>query len=200
MRILIALSGKLGSGKDYVASHLIIPEICKKYRYLHCSFADQLKINVMTKHSIEYKELYEEKSHSTRKLLQTEGTEIARSQDPNIWIKYLDNWIQVHNSRGVEVFIVTDLRFSNELDYVKNFKEFGISIRVKSKTRNHSRLLQESGGDEKIYDTLKNHRSECDLDDREQDFDMVIDNDGEDLFRYSEIFRDLIKRKIRCLN
>ena len=63
MRIVIGVTGKLGSGKDYITNHVIIPVIEKiKYRYLQCAFADQIKVNVMTKNNISYNDVYENKT------------------------------------------------------------------------------------------------------------------------------------------
>jgi hypothetical protein len=62
---IIALAGKMGSGKDYLIEKYIIPYIeksCNK-RCLQLSFADQLKINVMTMHNVSYNDVYIEKTN-----------------------------------------------------------------------------------------------------------------------------------------
>ena len=178
MRVLIGITGKLGSGKDYITHNVIIPIIEKlKYRYLQCAFADQIKINVMTKYNIDYDEVYVNKTAHSRQLLQTEGTDIARSQDTNIWINYMNNWIKVHEMRGISVYIISDVRFKNEMSFIK--ENGGIVIKVVAPQRNHSRLMQESSGNVIVYNQIKQHISECDLDDiSDNNYDIVIHNDN----------------------
>jgi hypothetical protein len=169
MKIVIGITGKLGSGKDYIANNVIIPVIEKfNYRYLQYAFADQIKVNVMTKNGISYNDVYEEKTHESRMLLQTEGTEVGRTNDPNMWVNYLSHWIHVHYKRGISVFIVSDVRFKNEHEFVKN-SDVGLMLKVVAPNRNHQRLLRESDGDPVLYKKIDNHRSECDLDNLSND-------------------------------
>lgn len=188
MRIIIGVTGKLGSGKDYITNNVIVPVIKRlSYRYLQCAFADQIKINVMTKNNISYSDVYENKTPESRQLLQREGTEVGRGQDSNIWVKFLDNWINVHNSRGIEVFIVSDARFKNEYDFVKN-EGTNVMIRVVAPNRNKERLLDESRGNESVYKKISEHASECDLDDFSNNkFDMIILNDKDDVVNIEEL-------------
>lgn len=171
----------MGSGKDYITTNYIIPYIenILKEKILQLCFADQIKINVMAKNNIKYHDLYVEKNENTRKLLQIEGTENGRNAlSKNIWIDYLKNWIEVFQNRGNKNFIITDVRFKNEYEFIKN--NGGIIIKIVAPNRNHQRLLNESKGDVNIYNTLKNHSSECDLDDLpDMYYDIVINNDNE---------------------
>jgi hypothetical protein len=168
----------MGCGKDYTCNNLVIP-ILKHYNqtFLQVSFADQIKINVMTKNNITFDDVYVNKTQQTRRLLQIEGTENGRDiLGKDIWIRYLENWIKVHESRGIQNFICTDVRFSNEFEYIK--KRGGIVIRIDAPQRNMERLLSESLGDINILETLKKHRSECDLDNlSDNNFDLIIKND-----------------------
>jgi hypothetical protein len=195
MKIIIGVSGKLGSGKDYITNNVIIPVIEKiGYRYLQCAFADQIKINVMTKSGISYEDVYENKTPESRRLLQTEGTEIGRTQDRNIWVKYLDNWIKVHEKRGISVYIISDVRFENEYYYVKSEENIGLMLKVIAPIRNEERLLKESKGDTGVYNKISNHASECDLDEFPNDvYDMVICNDMTDIVSIDEL-QDKFKR------
>jgi dephospho-CoA kinase len=189
MRIVIGVTGKLGSGKDYITNHVIIPVIEKiKYRYLQFAFADQIKVNVMTKNNISYNDVYENKTPESRQLLQNEGTEVGRMQDRNIWVKYMDNWMNVHENRGVSLYIISDVRFKNEYEFVKNNKSMGIIVKVVAPKRNEDRLLKESRGDEYVYQKISSHASECDLDDYNNDkYDMVIENDTTDIIIIEEL-------------
>lgn len=175
--MLVGITGKLGSGKDYVANNIVIPIIKNKYRYLQWSFADQLKINVMTNKYIDYKTIYEEKTADTRTLLQDEGTRVGRDKNKNIWINFFQNWTTVHNKRGIDVFVITDVRFKNEMEYIK--KMGGILIKVWAPNRNLERLNTESKNCDYTKRFIETHESECDLDMiLDTEYDMVIDNDS----------------------
>lgn len=184
--MIIGIAGKMGSGKDYICNNIIIP-ILQKYnsKFLQMSFADQIKINVMTKNNISFNDVYIHKNVETRTLLQTEGTELGRNILGNdIWIRYFDNWMKVYKSRGIEHFILTDVRFFNELEYIK--KSGGILIYINAPQRNYNRLYQESNGDPNTIAKLSNHISECDLDKLPQNsFDIIVHNDLEHLLQDS---------------
>lgn len=175
--IIIGVSGKLGSGKDFIVNHLLIPLLEEKgVNPIRIGFADQLKVNVMTKFNIAYKHVFDDKTPEARRLLQTEGT-AEREKDPDIWIKYVQSWIRVHSNRGVSVFIIPDVRYKNEHTFVKTTPKH-ILLRIDSPHRNHDRLLNESKGDPDLYEKIKTHPSECDLDET-TDFHLVVKNDPE---------------------
>jgi hypothetical protein len=185
--MIIGIAGKMGCGKDYICNNLVLP-LLKKHgqSFLQVSFADQIKINVMTKHDVSFHDVYVSKNVNTRRLLQTEGTENGRNVlGDDIWIRYLDNWITVHKSRGIDHFVCTDVRFKNELDYIK--RSGGIVIKIVSSDRNNLRLYKESNGDPTVMEMLRSHASECDLDNLlPQNFDIILNNDfNSDIFRYS---------------
>lgn len=181
MTLIIGIHGKMGCGKDYITHHYIYRILNElKLKYIQLSFADQLKINVMTKHTIPFEQLFIQKTQHSRQLLQKEGTEIARNQiSEDIWINYHNNWTELFFSRGIDVIITPDVRFQNEYNYIRS--KNGIIIKIIAPQRNHHRLLQESNHDMIIYDKLKNHPSECNLDNIiDQQFDLVINNDSYD--------------------
>ena len=117
-------------------------------------------------------------------LLQIEGTEVGRNFDKDIWVKYLENWIKVHNNRGIDIFIISDLRFKNEYNFVKNNK--GLMLKVIAPLRNEFRLQKESKGDYNLYEKISKHISECDLD-VNYNYDMVIMNDITDNVNLNEL-------------
>lgn len=178
--VLIGIVGKMGSGKDYICNNMIIP-ILKKHNqtFLQMAFADQIKVNVMTKHNIPFQNVYINKTIETRSLLQKEGTENGRDLlDKNIWINYLNNWVNIFKFRGIDNFIITDVRFQNEIDYIKENK--GLLIFINAPKRNLERLNKESNGDKKLMENIQNHKSECDLDNLDKSiYDLIIDNDPE---------------------
>jgi len=177
---LIGLCSKMGGGKDYIADNYILPILPK---CLKISFGDQIKINVMTKKKIPYNSVYKNKTKETRLLLQQEGTENGRNlidkngnSNKNIWVDYLHNWITLFNDRGISTFVIPDVRFKNEIKYIKEHN--GILIKIIAPKRNEQRLQNETKGDIINYNKIKNHLSECDLDDiPDSDYDLLLYND-----------------------
>jgi hypothetical protein len=196
MKIIIGITGKLGSGKDYIANNVVIP-VLEKYasankdigRFMQCAFADQIKVNVMTKNNISYTDVYENKTSVSRQLLQKEGTDIGRKKDKDIWIRYIDNWMKVYYHRGINIFVLTDVRFKNEYEFVKfNQDAISIIIKIVADKRNNERLITESGGSIALYEKISEHPSECDLDDlRDDQFDLIIKNDVDDNFNLDTV-------------
>ena len=195
--MLIGIVGKLGTGKDFCLTNLIIPILkSKNLRYTELSFADQIKVNVMTKNNVDFENVYVNKTSETRTLLQTEGTENGRDiLGENIWVMYFDSWKKVHESRGVNIILCSDVRFKNEFNYIK--ENNGIIIKIVSPIRNNNRLLSESKNDPETMKKISLHRSECDLDDLSDTlFDLIIDNDpGKDLQQYVHQIYNLVKFK-----
>ncbi len=173
--MIIGISGKMGSGKDYfVENHLkpfIINELQKKCIVI--SFADMVKINLMVHHNVDFDDLYKgNKKPEIRKLLQYEGTENGRDKyGEDIWIKYVEAWYKLYQSRGFDIIIIPDVRFKNEYNFIK--KNNGIIFRIESPERNEKRLLEESINNAN-YNEIKNHISEIDLDN--EHFDYIINN------------------------
>lgn len=178
---IIGICGKMGVGKDFIAQQVIMPFIEQtKKKCIQLSFADQLKVNVISKHKVSFNDVYVQKTDATRALLQREGTEHGRNViGQDVWIQYFDTWAYIHASRGIHHIVCCDVRFRNEVDYIRKMR--GTLIRVVAPKRNHERLMHESGGDMSVYKKLAEHVSECDLDGlRDEEFDIVINNDETD--------------------
>lgn len=124
-----------------------------------------------------------------RLLLQTIGTDIVRTINPEIWVNSLMSEYKPYLTSNYPVddldweprriypnWIITDLRFSNELEAVK--KRGGITIRV-------NRNLEES---------KDQHESETELDNAE--FDYVIDNNSDIQSLIEKVREILIKEKL----
>ena len=74
--------------------------------------------------------------------------------------------MRVYYERGIERFIITDLRFKNELEFVKKLN--GKVIKVVAPTRQLNNLINQNKN-------ILNHRSETEL--KDFNFEFRIDND-----------------------
>lgn len=97
--------------KEYFNS--FVSDIIEKYNYVVPNelFKDINKL------LIEDENFYENKTELTRILLQIYGTEIFRNRvDENYWVDKLSN--EIKNGKD-DYYIITDVRFPNEIDYLK---------------------------------------------------------------------------------
>jgi len=125
---IIAIAGNARSGKDTLGRNfrdLLLEQGINAETY---SFANELKLSV---DDFLIKELgisafteIEEEKKLIRPFLVFWGTKVMRSINDNIWVEKLTDRLQ-HN----KVSIITDLRFDNELDWVKTNN--GLSLFIK---------------------------------------------------------------------
>lgn len=124
---IIGISGAARSGKDTFADCLI--EVLKErgIRAKKISFANQLKIEVkdflQQTLGIDSFTQKDEEKKIIRPFLVTWGTEVRRKQDPNIWIDHLESTLEEDC-----VNIVTDVRFENEMDWLKSKNGYSFFI------------------------------------------------------------------------
>ncbi len=191
----IGISGKMGSGKDYFAENFLIPflEQTLKEKCIIISFADMIKINLMTFNDYDIKDVYVNKTNEVRTKLREEGQGKKEIYGNDIWIKYVKNWGNLHLSRGFKHIIITDVRFKNEYDFINSMD--GVVIRINAPNRNHIRLMKESSNEEQ-YTQLKNHISEIELDDIK--FEYIIENDDKilNICKIHSMFNKLFIRKV----
>jgi hypothetical protein len=176
---IIGFSGKIGSGKDYIAKEVVGNYLrTQGIQYMHLAFGDALKVTLLTanipdaidNNGVTFETLYVKKTEKTRVLLQTEATN-ARKLDENIWIKHLDTWVSVHGMRGVRVVLISDVRFPNEIEYIK--QKGGIIFRILAPERTIKKMQEEMNHNE-----VGEHMSETALNSSElNDYDGVIYND-----------------------
>lgn len=86
----------------------------------------------------------------------------------------MHNWIKVLSSRGVERFIISDVRFENEIEWIKSLG--GIIIKIEAPERYKKRLINETNGDEEKMKEIMNHYSEINID-IIKNYDILIHND-----------------------
>ena len=178
---LIGISGKMGSGKNYLAEKTLYPYFKDKYNILIIGFGDLMKNELYARDlKLSYDELYDHKTFETRQKLQLYGTENGRDKyHEDIWVRGLDIQIETFKRRCGEnsLVIICDVRFKNEYEYIKS--KGGKNIRVHAPLRTQSRYIKESNNDIYNLKIIKSHRSEIELDD--QVFDIIYNNDFDDV-------------------
>jgi dephospho-CoA kinase len=174
--IIIGLSGKMGSGKNYIAEQIIYPSFKDDYNILIIGFGDLMKNELYARDtSLTYDELYDHKTFETRNKLQQYGTENGRDKyHQDIWIRGLDIQIETFKRRSGDtcLIIVCDVRFQNEANYI--IKKGGFLIRVIAEDRTNERYLREANGDNNKFKQINEHRSETELD--LYKFNFIINN------------------------
>ena len=168
--VIIGFAGKMGSGKNHFAEKIIAPLLKSQgHQVVILAFADQLKVELMTKYGLSYTEVFENKTASTRDLLQKEGTSLGRDiRGADIWIKYLASWISIFTARGVNHILITDVRFTNEAEWIKSQNGILVKIDAPDRTQNYC-IARNISAENRI------HQSETQLD-TYTDFDVIIDN------------------------
>ena len=186
---VIGFMGNIGTGKNYIAENIFLPKLVNKPT-LVMAFADHFKINSICFSNLEFDKVFIKKDTTTRKKLQELGTEMGRNKyGDNIWIDIVYNWMKVYSNRGIKRFIITDVRFENEVKFIKELN--GIVIKINAPDRNLYKLIQESDGDVSILNLLSNHSSETYIKNF-TDYDYIINNTIG--YNYDEDVNDIIKK------
>ena len=172
--MLIALTGKLESGKSTLAKEI------KKHHDEHAvctlAFAKALKDMCLDYFNFKWADLYTIDGKKTihpfwgitaREFMQRLGQGLRDAICPDVWVKLLQSQIMVKKDI-YDIIIVDDARMPNELEMIRNLG--GITVRV-------IRPDYES-----ISNGIKNHPSEQDLPDELIDYDVVNDSTPEVLY------------------
>ena len=180
-QIIIAISGKIGSGKDTIADLIIdaYPMFERK------AFATRVKevVTVLTNTTLEQNSTQEGKSYippgftdSLGRLQQKIGEGMKHIFSEDIWVKCLLEDKTNHH------LLITDCRHRVEANYIK--KKGGYIIRINGDPANIGKLNHANRD--------LNHKSEIDLDDYEG-FDYVIDNSNISKDELKTIVIDIVK-------
>lgn len=111
---LIGISGKAGSGKDTLATTVFVPR-----GYQHFAFAWPLKMAALTQ-GFSYSDVFHEKPVAARQWLQEYGSR-KRAVSPDFWVQMTDGWMRtLHASTGQEAFVISDVRYPNECEYIRS--------------------------------------------------------------------------------
>lgn len=178
---LIGISGKAGTGKDYLFETFLRP-----LGFYATALADPLKEIAIAQGLCSYEEAFHTKPPHVRETLQTLGTEGWRNQyGADVWCRFtLVRMRRMAERTGQTRFAVTDVRFLNEVRFIQ--QNGGVVYRIFAPDRAAAHGLTEE---------QRQHRSETDLDlwspslvdgqvappiyledDGKQLFDAVIDN------------------------
>lgn len=130
----IGVCGKMYNGKDTIADYL-----CSKYGYTKIAFADTLKEVCRIVFGLTYEQLYGKEKETRierwydltpRLMFQFVGTELFRNNMSLLHEGFgRDIWLlSLKQKLGSKPYVISDIRFDNELTLVKEMK--GISIKV----------------------------------------------------------------------
>lgn len=146
---IIGLAAKIAAGKDHMAK-----VISTRRGFFQISFADHLKMTLIARGEMSWEDAYVIKPQWVRDRLQQFGTEDIRDTvDSDFWVKALEGWIQtIHHRHKVTKFIVSDVRFINEVEWIHENE--GVVIRLDSDRESVEELTPEQ----------TTHRSEVSLD------------------------------------
>lgn len=134
--LIIGLHGKAGSGKDTTASLLqsFLPEGSTRT----VAFATPLKEAAKAKFGLTdwhtntqegKRELVPALGKTVRQLLELEGTEATRDvYGSNFWIWRMSQEVDKAFKENIKVFIITDVRFENEAQFVRDNGGFVFQI------------------------------------------------------------------------
>jgi hypothetical protein len=187
--IVLGISGKMGVGKNYVSEKYIIPLLITEFERLgkkvipyFFSFGSCIKAELYSRDSTKftYDNLFNDKPGWVRQSLQEYGTKVGREGiSSDVWIRQIELWMKIqingiqkipNHQEFIPLFILQDLRFTNELEFVRSFPN-SLIIRVEAPHRNQERCKKENGN----YGT---HISETDLDNSVFPFYFFNDIDG----------------------
>lgn len=168
--LIIGFGHKARQGKDTVV-RMIIDEFSDRYNIKQYSFASALKKEICGKegelcaiHGIEYDinppyddPLCNSIHGKQRKLLQWYGTEYRRGFDKQYWINKVQQTIE---DEKPEIALISDLRFNNEMEWVKQNGGYTVNI------------VRMNSDNIKMDDSAMGHSSECELDTATYDFKL----------------------------
>lgn len=162
---VVGLAGRSGVGKSTLAASYLRP-----LGFMEVALADEIKIRAIATGVAGYEDVFVgSKPPQVRTWLQEEGTERGRQVfGQDVWARALFARLRkVSETWGMDRFVVTDVRFVNEVEYIRSHG--GIVLRVDAPERNRNNGMT---------DEQRRHQSETDLDNMSADaFDGLILND-----------------------
>ena len=169
---VVCISGKAQHGKDTTAA--IIKEQLEHNgeRVLITHYADLVKYICKT-----FFNWNGEKDERGRSILQHVGTDVVRQKEPNYWVNFIAELLDIFENEWDWV-LIPDTRFPNEVDLMK--ERFGAT---------HVRVVR-TNFESALTDEQKNHPSETSLDNMIPDFYLMNDGSLDDM-------RELVNKWIK---
>jgi len=185
---VIGIAGQKRSGKDTSGERLI-----NEYGFIKVAFADSLKDACIEIFGFSYEQVYGDElkevvddywGYSPREVLQKVGTELFRKYisyndvlpliGKDIWIRTIERKITNLSKEGHTKFVITDIRYLNELEFLNKSKFKTMSIKIQRQIQLENTNV--------TNDETKTHISENDI--KLMVCDHEITNDGtiEDLY------------------
>lgn len=190
--MIVGIAGFIGSGKDTIADYLITFKGFKRMSYaeplkdaISAIFGwDRELLEGTTKYSREWRDTIDPwwadrlniADLTPRRVLQQWGTEVGRRAfHDDIWIASIEN--KLRNAK--DNIVISDCRFPNELNSIKNAG--GITIRVNrgSNPDWYDAALQYNHGNKSSYEILLEHKVHAsEYSSVGLSYDFYIDNSG----------------------
>ena len=124
---LLGLTGPAAAGKDYTYETL-----SSLYTDVHrVSLADELRfeIQAILNDGRDMNALWQKPyTDPVRWILQHYGTEYRRAQDPDYWVNKVEETIW--GFHGEQIVVVTDVRFANEADLIRELGGLVVEVRA----------------------------------------------------------------------
>lgn len=164
---IIALCGRQGSGKTTIAKHIEL-----RHSYVRLRFADRLKRMLI--YGLGVPEEYidgdmknepcpELCGRTGRHAMRTLGTEWGRDMiHSQLWVNTLSRDIEGFQRAGITKFVIDDLRFLGEVDWLHKMKSDTVQVDI---------IKVERDGV-----AVSGHQSECEIDAIR--YDWIIYNNG----------------------
>ena len=145
---IICISGKAGHGKDtaalFLKEQLDLGENC----VLIAHYGDLVKYVCKTFFNWDG-----QKNEAGREILQTIGTDIIRSEDPDYWVRFIADMLGFFE-QAYDYVLIPDTRFRNEIEYLV---KSGFDV-------THMRIIRDNYVSD-MPEEQQNHISETALDD-----------------------------------
>jgi hypothetical protein len=187
--MIAGLIGKMRSGKNQLAE-FVREEFERKHNriFYEAGFAIELKNMCKFQFGLSNDQLWGDKkewaderfprdkwkhldggtmTHWTPREIMQEMGVFYRKIDSDFWVKGLRKFLQNELLKGYKDFIITDVRYINEAEFIKSENGFLICVQ---------RDLDNRDPDREMHGIV--HESETNLDGY-KDFDMYIDNNGD---------------------
>jgi hypothetical protein len=172
---VVGISGKAGSGKDFVGR-----EVFRPAGYSQWALAWPMKAQLIGQTEFTYHDVFHDKPPIVRHALQVIGTERGwHVYGREYWLKQADAWLRtMEENLGITKFYFTDIRFPHEVEWLR--KRGGKLVRLLHANRRYPLAGTDAA----------NHSSETALDDW-TDWDCVLENYWD---RSVASFRDALRR------